>query len=254
MKLIFAIPSYDRADRQLFLAYLKRLGYTRDSIYISTQCDRDRDAYTARYGADAHIIYRPGSNVCDNKNTLADTLSDSGAHVVFVSDKVKGVQYLAKGGKVVRTIETRELLERFIAYGYAMAERNRCQVWGVYPTNNAYFMDQSASVDKMLLGCFMGFRPGFRLRFDPAFPLKEDFELSLRVIRDGGHTLRFNNICLDATFHTKGGCHAMWNSEGDKVNAACCKRMLEKYGDLVALHATRKNELRYKGKSRNIKL
>lgn len=253
MKLIFAIPSYDRADRQLFLAYLKRLGYTRDSIYISTQCERDRDAYMERYGADAHVIYRPGSNVCDNKNTLADELACSGAHVVFVSDKVKGVQYLAKGGKV-RTIETRELLERFIAYGFGMAERHRCQVWGVYPTNNAYFMEQSASVDKMLLGCFMGFRPGFRLRFDPAFPLKEDFELSLRVIRDGGHTLRFNNICLDATFHTKGGCHAMWNSEGDKVNAACCKRMLAKYGNLVAPHATRRNELRYTGKSTKVKL
>lgn len=251
MKVIFAIASYDRVDRQHFLKYLKGLGFTRDEIYISTQCNGDYTAYKEKYGEDAHILYREGVNVCDNKNTLVDKLCGRGVPVIFASDKVKSLQYLGADGKA-HDVADRATFDRFIAWAYGLCAKNHCSVWGVYPTSNAYFMKRSASVDKMLLGCMMGFMPNTKMRFDQNFPLKEDFELSLRVIREGSHTLRLNNLCLNATFHTKGGCHSLWNSEGDNVNETCCRRMLAKYPSLVTKHPTRKNELRFTGKSRTI--
>lgn len=253
MKVRFAIASYDRLDRQHFLKYLKGLGFRRDDIYISTQCTRDRDAYEEAYGRDAHILYREGKNVCDNKNTLVDALCGRGDFVVFASDKVKSLQYLGADGKA-HDIDVRDSFDRFIGWAYSTAAKHGASVWGVYPTNNAYFMKRSASIDKMLLGCLMGFMPRVKMHFDPQFPLKEDFEISCRVIRQGGHTMRFNNLCLNATFHTKGGCHSFWNSEGDRVNEECCRRMMMKYPSLVTKHPTRKNELRFTGKSRTIAL
>ena len=251
MKVIFAIASYDRADRQHFLAYLKKFGFKKDEIYISTQRKADRDAYTERFGDDATILYREAHNVSENKNTLVDRLCGRGIPVIFASDKVKSLQYLGADGKA-HDVETRKQFDQFIGWCYGVCAKNHGSVWGVYPTSNAYFMKRSASVDKMLLGCLMGFMPNAKFRFDPNFPLKEDFELSLRVVKEGGHTVRFNNLCLNATFHTKGGCHAFWNSEGDKVNEDCCRRMFAKYPTLVTKHPTRKNELRYTGKSRTI--
>lgn len=253
MKVLFAIASYDRLDRQHFLTYLKGLGFGKDEIYISTQCGGDYAAYSERYGNDATILFREGKNVCDNKNTLVERLCGRGVPVIFASDKVKSLQYLGADGKT-HDVTDRAAFDRLVEWCYATAARNRATVWGVYPTSNAYFMKRSASVDKMLLGCLMGFMPKAKIRFDPLFPLKEDFELSLRVIRDGGHTMRFNNLCLNATFHTKGGCFSFWNSEGDRVNEECCRRIMAKYPTLAAKHPTRKNELRYTGKSRTIAL
>ena len=253
MKVQFAIASYDRLDRQHFLTYLKELGFRRDDIYISTQCVCDRNAYEEAYGKAAHILYREGRNVCDNKNTLVERLCGKGVPVIFASDKVKSLQFLGADGKV-HDVTDRSVFDRLIEWCYLTAAKNGATVWGVYPTNNAYFMKRSVSVDKMLLGCMMGFMPRAKIRFDPLFPLKEDFELSLRVIRDGGHTMRFNNLCLNATFHTKGGCFSFWNSEGDRVNEECCRRMMMKYPSLVTKHPTRKNELRFTGKSRTISL
>lgn len=253
MKTLFAIASYDRADKQYFLSYLKGMGYGKKDIYIGTQCRRDYEQYQDLFGKDATILYREGHNVSENKNTLVERLCGKGVPVVFASDKVKSLQYLGADGKA-HDIADRAAFDRIVEWCYATAAKNHATVWGVYPTNNAYFMKRSVSVDKMLLGCCMGFMPKARIMFDPNFPLKEDFELSLRVIRDGGHTLRFNSLCLNATFHTKGGCHSFWNSDGDNVNATCCKRMMEKYPNLVTKHPTRKNELRFTGKSRTISL
>jgi hypothetical protein len=249
---VFGIASFNRPDKQYFLAYLKGLGYKREDIYIGTQCSRDYEQYQELFGWDATVIYRQGENVCHNKNHLLDVLSKTGKRIIIASDKVRGLQYLS-GGKAV-TIDSRKTFDATVDFGYALAAKNRCQAWGVYPTNNAYFMKRSASVDKMLLGCFMAFQPRTTLRFDPQFPIKEDFEISCRIVKQGGHTLRFNNLCLDATFHQKGGSWELWHAEGDAVNKMCCERMLRKFPSLVVGHPTRKNELRFTGKSRTIAL
>lgn len=251
--IVFGIASFNRPDKQYFLSYLRGLGFTRDDIYIGTQCKRDYDQYTELFGREATVVFREGENVCDNKNNLLDLLSPTGKRVVIASDKVRGLQYL-DGKCKARTIDSRKTFDAVVDFGYSLASRNRCQVWGVYPTNNAYFMKRSASVDKMLLGCFMAFMPRPQIRFDRDFPIKEDFEISCRVISRGGHTLRFNNLCLDATFHQKGGSYELWHAEGDSVNRMCCERMLRKFGGLVKPHPTRTNELRFTGRSKTINL
>lgn len=252
MKVLFGIASYNRPDKQNMLAYLKGMGFGREDIYIGTQCERDYDQYKKLFGRDATVVYRSGENVCDNKNSLLDTLVPKGLPVVLCSDKTKGIQILR--GKKLHTVEDRESFDRILEFCFGTAAKCNAELWGVYPTNNAFYMKQSVSVDRMLLGCMQGFRAGTRLRFDRQFPIKEDFEISCRVIAMGGHTVRFNNLALNQTFHQKGGCYDLWNATGDSVNKMCTERMLRKFPRLVERHATRKNELRYIGKSKTITL
>ena len=53
MNIVFGIASFNRPDKQYFLAYLKGLGYKRDDIYIGTQCRRDYEQYQDLFGKDA---------------------------------------------------------------------------------------------------------------------------------------------------------------------------------------------------------
>lgn len=249
---VFCIPSYDRIDRQHMANYLHRLGYKAKDIVISLQTHKDYVDYKERYGSIATIIYREGSNVCDNKNNLIDYVKKErgAADIVFCSDKVKSLQYKGIDGKL-HSVDDMNLLDAIIKKAFSLCQRYDAGAWGVYPTNNAYFMRSRTTIDTVLLGCFMGM-PNKSIRyFDTKQPLKEDFEISLRVITERQRILRFDSLALDATFHTKGGARRFWDDE-----RLCYEqniRILKKYAGLVVKHPTRKNELKYIGYSTKIK-
>lgn len=250
----WGIASYDRADRQPMLAMLSEMGYRRDEIILATQTPTDYEKYSERYGEMATVIFRDGRNVSDNKNTVLSHICDNcgNTRVVMCSDKVRAVNALRADGKL-HPIKTREELDHLVKSAYYIAERTGASIWGVAPVANTFYMERSISTNLFLIGCFMGLTNPAEQMFDAEQPLKEDWEITLRTIASGGRTIRFNDVCLTSTLHTKGGCHAEWNSEGDRRNAECTGRLLAMYPDLVKPHARRKNELRYVGKTQKIK-
>lgn len=250
----WGIASYDRADRQPMLAMLSEMGYRRDEIILATQTPTDYEKYSERYGEMATVIFREGRNVSENKNTVLRYIRDhcGNTRVVMCSDKVRGVSYMDVYKKLNK-IETREEMDAFVKKAFFVTEMLRGCLWGVYFVGNTFYMERSISTNMQMLGCFMGIPDPSMQMFDTEQPLKEDFEYILRHVSQGRRTIRFNDVCLTSTLHTKGGCHAAWNSEGDRVNAECTFRLLAMYPDLVKPHARRKNELRYVGKTQKIK-
>lgn len=250
----WGIASYDRADRQPMLAMLSEMGYRRDEIILATQTPTDYEKYSEKYGEMATIIFSEGRNVSENKNTVLRYVRDKlgNARVVMCSDKVRAVNAMG-ADKVLRPIGTREEMDRFVKTAYFVAEQIGASLWGVAPVANTFYMERSMSTNLFLIGCFMGITDPAKQMFDADQPLKEDWEITLRTISSGGRTIRFNDVCLTSTLHTKGGCHEEWNSEGDRRNAECTGRLLAMYHELVKPHARRKNELRYVGKTQKIK-
>lgn len=244
----WGIASYQRADRQPMLKILAGMGYTRDEIILSTQTEQDYADYLERYQDMATVIYRPGKNVSDNKNTVLDYITEhcDGTRVVMCSDKVRGINWMDQYKKTHR-IETREEMDSLVKKAFGVTRMLKGCIFGCYSVGNTFYMSRDISINQQILGCFMGIADPTKERFDPQQPLKEDFEFSLRQIAKGRRVIRFNDIFLTATFHTKGGCHEAWNSEGDYVNEMCNLRILELYPQLVKPHATRKNEVRYIG-------
>lgn len=250
MDIIWGIASYNRPDKQYMLNYLHGLGYPKEQILLSTQTTRDYEEYTRLFGDKATVIYREGENVGDNKNSLLDyyCANYKDAHLVICSDKVKAVQYLG-ADKKTHKIEKREHLEAIVRKAFYLADYYGAELWGCYTTSNAFFMSHTTTINALLIGCFMGIVNPQRLRFDREQPIKEDFEVVLRTISQGGCVLRFNDICLAATFHSKGGSYELWHAEGDSVNKRCNDRLLARYQNLIAKHPTRANEQKYVGKS-----
>lgn len=250
----WGIASYDRVDRQPMLLNLVEMGYQRHEIILATQTPTDFEAYSERYGEYATIIFRPGKSVGDNKNTILDHIRDhcDNTRMVMCSDKVRAINWMDKN-KQLHEITTREEMDAFVKKAFFVSKRLGGSAWGLFPIGNTFYMKNAISVNQWVLGCFMGIHNPGQQGFDPEQPLKEDFEFLLRHVAAGRKVIRFNDVCMTATLHTKGGCHAAWNSEGDIVNAMCCERLLALYPGLVKPHATRKNEVRYTGPKATIK-
>lgn len=250
----WGIPSYNRVDRQPMLQNLSQMGYQRDEIILSVQTLADYDAYRERYEKQATIIYREGNNVSDNKNNILDYIVEhcGAARVVMCSDKVRAVNLMGRDKKL-RSINTREEMDTLVKKAFFIARQAGAQLWGVAPVANAFFMANTISINLFMLGCFMGIPDPQATRFDQEQPLKEDWEVMLRAISQGKHTIRYNDICLTSTLKTQGGAHSFWNSDGDIINHQCTQRLLRLYPTLVKPHATRANELRYVGPKQTIK-
>lgn len=250
----WGIASYDRADRQPMLLSLAEMGYKREEIILSVQTPTDYDNYRERYAECATIIFRPGRNVSENKNNILDWLEQEGGNtrVVMCSDKVRAINVMGRNKKL-RPIATREEMDAFVRKAFYVAKHSGATIWGVAPVANTFYMDRTISTNLFMLGCFMGILNPAQTKFDPGQTLKEDWEIMLRTIAAGGQTMRFNDVCLTATFHTQGGAHVAWNTEGDQQNEYDTTRLLAMYPDLIKPHATRKNELRYVGATTKLK-
>lgn len=253
MNYVFGIVTYHRNDRQKMLEYLHGLGYGKSDIIIQTQDQNDYNALEPLYKDQATILYKSGSNISENKNNLMDWVCEHmpGKRLVICSDKVRGIKYLKD--KHLASIQSKQALDTLIARAFKKCDFYMADLWGTYTTENAFFMSHTTSINAQLLGCFMGVCDPRKWRFDKEQPLKEDFELVLRIISRGGSVLRFNDLALNATFHTKGGCHELWNAKGDAVNKQCNDRLLARYPSLIVPHATRANEQKYIGPTIKLK-
>ena len=241
---IFAIPSYKRADNQAAMKWLNEMGFTRADIVISTQTEEDYAIYKALHGKNARILFRHGSCISDNKNTLLEACA--GKRVVMLSDAVKKLGKLRKNGKV-EPIASRTELMMLLDRNFRITEEEGAILWGIYPVYNAFFMDSSYTIDNLLMGCCMGFPENNEMRFRREFRVKEDWDISLRAIAEGKKVIRFNDMAFDRRHKIKGGCQEMWKAKGDAVNVKACQMLLAEHPELCKRHATRDNEIRYTG-------
>lgn len=252
MDIVWGIASYQRPDRQNMMNYLHQLGYPRDRIIISTQTKEDYEAYTSLHGGKATIIYKEGKNCPQNKNTILDYYNERydqyfrGTRLVMCSDKTEAVRFLGEDGKL-HHIRTKEQMDGLVEKGFHLSQFYCADAWGVYTTDNTYFMSHTTSINGPMLGCFMGITNPRKTRFNERMYLKEDLELILRAIQQGGCVVRFNDVCLKAKYKTQGGSHSYWHSTGDNVNESCNNYLLALYPNLAKPNKKRKNELLYVG-------
>lgn len=217
------IPSYHRAERQSTLELICG-AYQTSRIVIGTQCREDYQEYSDRYSDKSVIVYKEGDSVGHNRNTLLEYCCSQGINkAVMLDDDIRGFVFADK--KEIRTAkDVRFLIDSCMT----TATQRNAMVWGTYPVANPFMMRQRVS-NSMLTGTCMGIMDT-RLRFDASFRVKEDYELSLRIINKGGLSLRFNNLAPIAGHKTKGGCEKDWHSD---VYIAYADLLITRYPKLV---------------------
>lgn len=240
MDYVIAIPSYKRANKQLTLDYLERIGWNKELTMMSVQTEEDyRDYQNA--GIDKRVgklIYRQGDNLSDNLNTLLEA-NPVGSKILFLDDDCYSIQKLENGK--LKDLETVKEIDDLVEYGFNLAEKHKTIVWGGYPCPNAFFM-RDAYRDRFIVVSAMIGIINTELRFDRTFPTKMDFEFCCQVIRKYGACIRLDNYTAKSQSHSKGGCFEFWQDEKEVVDTA--NRLVKKYPDLIKSNPARVGEVK----------
>lgn len=116
---------------------------------------------------------------------------------------------------------------------------------GTPPTDNAYFCRRAVTTDRFIRDGCTAHKPN-GLRYDPALPLKQDYDMTLQHLGAHGGALRLDTLLLTYQQRVKrGGC----DYRTAELEEECVRYLLAKWPDHVVRHATRAHEvtIRWKG-------
>lgn len=235
--MIICIPSYKRAGKVLTLDFLGH-AFTKDEIIIGTQTEEDYNQYCKEYSERATIIYKKGHSVGDNRNSLLEYCQEHGYNeALLLDDDIRYIITMQKQ-KLVGN-EFRKLMEQC----YDMCRKNNVVLFGGYCCENPFMMSRTIKPN-IIVGMLFGLLDT-SVRFDSSFFVKEDYELSLRLMSKGKGVVRFNMFAASARHKTSGGCEEAWKRDGHQELA---ELLVQAYPDLIKLHPTRKGEIKFIGK------
>ena len=231
------IPSYKRAHSQPTIELLKQ-AFSRDEIIVSTQTKEDYEKYFSRWGDVATVIFREGSCVGDNRNTLLQWCEENGVgKALMLDDDISGFRMYTR-----QTIKDAHLIRKMFDTCFLFAEKCNAVLWGTYPSNCAPSMSKTV-VNNILTGTCFGILDT-SLRFDPQFRIKEDYELCLRMMAKRKNVIRFNSFAPNALHKTAGGCMDDWEDVAryTKYSQMLCMA----YPDFIEPHPNKRGEVRFK--------
>lgn len=236
MEIYYGIPSYKRCGKVKTLDTLIRYGIDPSKIVISTQTMEDYEQYNKEYGHRVKVIYNEGYNASCNRNTLIEYLGNN--KMVILDDDIKSIEIL-NGDELV---DIGDKFTKFIEYAFVTASKNNVAMFGIYPVHNAFFMKNNVKLNILIEGSFIGLINN-KNKFDAEYYVKEDYELSLRLIDNGYNTLRFNNITSNRdknsiTTKNGGGCAEHW-AHNDK----CVSKLIRQYDKYIKLNPNRPGEI-----------
>lgn len=239
MKFKFAIPSYNRAEKQRTLELLSGLGFSKNDIVLSTQTEKDFEEYTEKYNGLCVIIYKAGNSAADNRNNLLEYFKE-GDWIMMLDDDISGF-FVLKGDKLAK-VSSKDELEKMITSFFEYTEKVNGKMWGIYPVKNAFFMKKTIDKRCIVNGCLGIIN---YLKFDNGYRTKEDFEMCCRLLRNGKKVVRFNFVTADIKSKQKGGCHEDWKAI--KENEEIAYNLTCKYPELVRLNPKRRGEVVFCG-------
>lgn len=105
-------------------------------------------------------------------------------------------------------IKSTSSLDEVIQSGFKKAMGAGAYLWGIYPVDNAYFMQPNSSTRlKFIVGPMFGIinRPELASKLDITMDEKEDMERTLRYWRQDGVIIRLNYITVQTAYYDNAG-------------------------------------------------
>jgi len=226
-KYVYAIPSYNRVNRQTTLDYLSKMGVPKEKIWIFTQTEKDLKEYNAAHGDRANIVMVPATRGVTARNNILNWLKDE--NILMMDDDVKMIHYMKDGGLV--GFEKRIDLAFAFNRCFDQTRNLRTNIFGIYPVANAFFMSDDVST-RVTVNTIFGFARNFPQRFDERYETKEDAELCGRMLRHGCRVARFNNLAVTADHNKdKNGYREKWHQD---ENLRSVKILCKVYPEIFA--------------------
>ena len=264
MSYVIAIPSYKRHTtlKKKTMKVLEHYKVPAKLIHIFVANKEEATLYKQELDAGSYgkiIVGKPG--IKEIRNFMSNYFPE-GKHIVYLDDDIsklwrcvtKGDPTEKKDNKLVQL----ESFDRFVKNAFKMSKKTGFSNWGVYPTDNPYFMkptmknNSHISTDlKFLIGFFTGVINNRKSEIRTISD-KEDYERSIKYYLNDGGILRYNNIsCNTRCYKEPGGIQTDRKKENSRINA---NTLIKLYPDFVSINESRKSgfvEIRLRDKTQS---
>ncbi len=164
----------------------------------------------------------PTGSLMGSRNWAIETAQADGAHCLQLSDDLKTLRFTeGKDNKLRRNIT----LTWAMHYMKAAMEKEKVQLAGVAPTDNAFFYNQPTSSKLFIVGDMILIGATSTPRFDEGLTLKEDYDFTCQHLAAYGAVVRCNGILASFQHRTnRGGAVADRSPTREQENIAYLKR------------------------------
>ncbi len=264
MNYVIAIPSYKRHTtlKKKTMKVLEHYKIPSNIIHIFVADSKEAKIYKDTLEPNSYgkiIIGRPG--IKEIRNFMAKYFKQ-GQRIVYLDDDISRIwRCISKNNpenkKDNKLIEL-ESFDKFVKEAFKMSVKTGYNNWGVYPTDNPFFMKPTTkngkhiSTDlKFLIGFFTGVINNHQAE-KRTISDKEDYERTIKYYLADGGVLRFNNIsCNTRCYKEPGGIQTDRKKENSRINAGI---LIKNYPEMVTINTSRKSgfvEIRLRDK-RNV--
>ena len=250
---VIAIPSYKR-DETLKKKTMKVLGEYKinpKKIYIFVSDNNQKKLYENTLEPKTYnkiVVGKPGIQHIRN---FMPKYFPQGKKIVYMDDDISKISICNNSNinsdhsydKKNNKLERLQNLDKFIKSAFTMSKNRKMDNWGVYPTDNPYFMKPTLKNNSHIstnLKFLIGFLTGVvnnRKAEVRSIGDKEDYERTIKYYLKDGGVLRFNNIsCNTNCYKEPGGIQATRKKEDSKRNA---NYLMKTYPNFVKLNNNR---------------
>lgn len=234
-----AIPSYKRPKelKEKTLAMLEKHNTPKDIITIFVANEEEKKEYEIETNNEYRIVVSAAGklrsvqfyNKYYKENTPLLNIDDD-----IVSLNIKE----EKGFK-----EYEGTIQDIVNVGFKTCEANAAKLWGIYPVNNGFFLNDYITVGlKFLIGHFYGSYAGDKILYDEriAASTADDYETTIKSFIEYGSVVRIENICAKTKMFTKGGLSEEAKDLGyknrEEIHNEKITMLVNKYPDLSKIN------------------
>lgn len=222
--MLLAIPSKGRAGR------VKSTGVLPSAVLFVP--DREADDY--RKCGHSQVVSVPDhvKGITTTRNWILD--NTEARWVVFIDDDVKvaGWRELRRVGSKSRSLSEAAWLNEFVKL-FEMTEGVGYRIWGVATQGalRAIYPWKPFIWQTYVTASCMGILNDKRTRFDETFPVKEDYELCLRCIKEDGGIVGARYLYWENSHWTdEGGCK---DYRTQSMELQAIRRLIAMYPGLI---------------------
>jgi hypothetical protein len=240
------IASYRRSSvlKRATLAELARGNCPKDAITVWVANEQELVRYKEE---DLGVRLKVGQVGVTHQKRLIHRDTTDKENVLHLDDDCYQFQH-TMDGKRLEPLPNGLLMQTF-DWAFKQMRQTKSGVWGLCPTQNAFYMDQTASVGNYFIcGITCGARGGETCFVDQPRTIDsiEDYEVTARAIRKYGYTLRINWLTVKTEYHASGGILANYAEDKKARYAAkepAIRQLVSASGGLCREHRKADGEL-----------
>lgn len=233
-----AVVSYRRAKtlREKTLSFLAKAHIPPRAITVFVADSVEAELYRATLDPTTYGSIVVGERGMGAIRRFVQKYYPEGTRIIHCDDDIDELIQRQDEKKATTFLE----VEALAWEGWALCEKMRAHLWGIYAVANPYFMKHSVSTDlKYINGTFWGSINSHEDFLSVSLDDKEDFERSLKCYVADGTLVRFNHIAPKTRFYAEPG--GMQEDRTEERITFSAHELVRRYPELCSLNLTKKS-------------